>query len=677
MTRFDSHYFPWGRVAAIFTWLNGIAAHDLLAQPAENPQPPPAANLLDVDIAALVQTPIPKVFGASRREEEITRAPSSVTVIDADEIKKYGYRTLADVLASVRGLYVTYDRNYSFLGVRGFNRGDYNNRVLVLVDGHRINNNLSDGGFIGTEFLLDVDLIKQVEIIRGPVATLYGNNAFFGIINVTTRPPTSMTGFGAEVSGEGASFDTYKGRATWGKKFANEVEMLFSGSIYDSQGQEKLFFKEFNSPVTNNGIAENADDDGYKSTFGTVHWRDFTLQGGFITREKGNPTGQFGNGFNDPRHRTTDDRGYVDLSFRHDFTDIAEVRAKVYYDRYDFSRDQPGPDLTFPLNKEVLAGEWWGSEVQITKLFLDQHTLIAGAEYRDDFRQERRNFDVEPHLVYADTHRSTFNYGVFAQGDFAVLTNLHLNAGARYDQYGDNKPAGNPRIAFIFNPLPKSTIKAIYGTAFRAPNFFERTLNSDLAPETIRSFEVAYEQEIGNRQLGKYLSSSVSLFHNRIDDLISPRTDAAGFTVLQNILGADAQGVELELEGQWSNGLRGRASYTFQETEDRETHLTLTDSPKHLAKLNLSVPVVKEKLFADFELRYTSARTTLLGTEAGGFGLVNFTLFSQNLVKRLDLSASIYNLLDRKYNDPATSFHVQDVILQDGRNFRVKLTYRF
>ncbi len=637
--------------------------------------PAPAAPP-GISLEELLETPL--VVSASKWEQPITKAPSSITVIDAEEIKRYGHRTLADVLASVRGLYVTYDRNYSFLGARGVNRGDYNNRVLVLVDGHRINNNISDGGFIGTEFILDVDLIKQVEVIRGPVATLYGNNAFFGIINVTTRRGGSLTGVGGEASVEAGAFDTYKGRATWGHKFDNGLEMLFSGSIYDSAGGGKLFFKDFNSPATNNGIAEHADDDSYKSAFGTVSWRDFTLQGAFITREKGNPTAQFDTIFNDRRMRTTDDRGYVNLTFNHDFPEILEVSAKLHYDRYDLTRGQPAPLPEFgnPLNKEVEAGEWWGSEVQLTKRLFDQHTFILGAEYRDDFRQARTNFfQGAPSLGGGGTNRTTFNYGVFLQGDVAVVTNLHVNAGARYDQYGQNDPTANPRVALIFNPAPKAALKAIYGTAFRAPNFFERNFNPDLAPETIRTYELAYEQGIG-----AHLRSTVSLFANRIDDLISLESveiDGQVYQTYLNIKGADAQGMELELEGRWAGDLRGRLSYTFQETENRDTGSFLTDSPKHLAKLNLSVPVVKGKLFADFEVQYTSARTTLLGTEAGGFGIVNFTLFSQNLLQGLDLSASVYNLLDREYRDPASLFHQQALIERDGRTFRVKATYRF
>ena len=141
-----------------------------------------------------METPLipPLITGASKWTERATEAPSSVSVVTADEIKKYGYRTLAEILQGVRGLYVTYDRNYSYLGIRGFNLGDYNSRVLILVDGHRLNNNLSDGGFIGQEFILDVDLIEQVEVIRGPGSILYGNNAFFGVINVVTRSGRSM-----------------------------------------------------------------------------------------------------------------------------------------------------------------------------------------------------------------------------------------------------------------------------------------------------------------------------------------------------------------------------------------------------------------------------------------------------------------------------------------------------
>src|SRR6266581_7804782 len=153
---------------------------------------------------------------------------------------------------------------------------------------------------------------------------------------------------------------------------------------------------------------------------------------------------------------------------------------------------------------------------------------------------------------------------------------------------------------------------------------------------------------------------------------------------------ADTTGMELALEGFWTNGIRGRVSYSFQDTRNTSVSWEMPDSPNHMVKFNLSVPLYRDKIFAGAEFLYTSDRRslhnttdafgqpiTVQGGDAGGYGLVNLTLFSRNLIKNLELSASVYNLLDRRYSDPASHFHVQDTIEQDGRSFRLKLTYRF
>src|ERR1044071_8838784 len=205
------------------------------------------SDLTEVPLETLMQMEVPTVYSASKFEQKTTEAPSSISVVKADEIKLYGYRTLADVLRSLQGFYVSYDRNYAFLGTRGINLGDFNSRTLVLVDGHRINNNLTDGAYIDTAFILDVDLIDRVEVIRGPGSVLYGNNAFFGVINVVTRKGKQLDG--VEASAEYGGFDTWKGRVTLGKAFTNGIEVLLSGSFYDSEGEDKLFYKEFNTPA--------------------------------------------------------------------------------------------------------------------------------------------------------------------------------------------------------------------------------------------------------------------------------------------------------------------------------------------------------------------------------------------------------------------------------------------
>src|SRR5207248_3129476 len=132
---------------------------------AAEPPPPKSIDLTEMPLEDLMKLDVPKVYAASKVEQKTTEAPSSITIVTADEVKKYGYRTLADLLQSAQGFNVSYDRNYAFLGARGVSLGDFNSRVLLLVDGHRVNNNLSDGAAIGTDFILDIDVVDRVEII--------------------------------------------------------------------------------------------------------------------------------------------------------------------------------------------------------------------------------------------------------------------------------------------------------------------------------------------------------------------------------------------------------------------------------------------------------------------------------------------------------------------------------
>jgi outer membrane cobalamin receptor len=166
--------------------------------------------LLNLTLEDLMGIEVKTVSGASRFEQKETEAPANVTVITADDIKQYGYRTLAEILQRVTGLYTSYDRNYAYLGVRGFMRpGDYNTRFLLLVDGLRMNDNIYGSASIGTEFILDVDLIDRVETILGPSSSLYGSSAFLGIINIITRPAGSFGG--VELSGEGGELRYLQG----------------------------------------------------------------------------------------------------------------------------------------------------------------------------------------------------------------------------------------------------------------------------------------------------------------------------------------------------------------------------------------------------------------------------------------------------------------------------------
>jgi outer membrane receptor for ferrienterochelin and colicins len=141
------------------------------------------------------------------------------------------------------------------------------------------------------------------------------------------------------------------------------------------------------------------------------------------------------------------------------------------------------------------------------------------------------------------------------------------------------------------------------------------------------------------------------------------------------------------MEGKWDDGkITTRASYSLQHSENLAGGGGLPDSPMHMLKFNATAPIWKDKVFAGLEVQYTSKSQTIFyipsqgevnGGYVPGYTTVNFTLFSQNLVKNLDISASIYNLLDKAYSEPASQLHLQNAIQQDSRTFQVKLTYRF
>src|SRR5438309_572550 len=146
-----------------------------------------------------------------------------------------------------------------------------------------------------------------------------------------------------------------------------------------------------------------------------------------------------------------------------------------------------------------------------------------------------------------------------------------------------------------------------YGTAFRAPNFAELSdpRFQDIKPEEITGYELVYEQE-----LGRHLRSSLSGFYNQMRHLIV--FDSGNYTNFN----ADTKGLELALEGFWPSGIRGRASYSFQDTRNTSVAWQMPDSPNHMVKLNLSVPLVHEKIFAGVEFQLASNRRTLHNTTA-------------------------------------------------------------
>lgn len=624
---------------------------------------------------------IPAVYGASKYEQKLSEAPAAVSIITADEIDKYGYRTLADVLRSVTGVYTSSDRSYTYAGVRGFQRpGDYNGRILLLIDGYRINDNIFDQAFLGNESIVDVDTIDRVEIIRGPGSSLYGTNAFFATINVITKRGRDLKG--GEVTGEAGSFHSYKGRVAYGDKLESGAEILLAASRYDSRGQS-FFYPEFNAPATNNGIARGVDHEQYKNLFAKFSLRDLTLTAGYVSRDKVLPTGVFGTVFNDPATRVTDPQlGFVNLKFEHDLTDASRLMLRAGYSSYYYQGEYL---YSAGLTREKDYGRWWLTEAQLTQTLSARQRLVVGVEQQSNTRQDQNSYDHATSTALLEDHRTSKRHAFYLQDEYRLRDDLLMNAGVRHDKYDSFGGTTNPRLGLVYSATDRTTLKFLYGRAFRAPNVYESYYsdagsstpthkgNANLKPESVKTWEFVVEQSLRSG-----LRGAVSLYRYEIRDLITQQTDAAdGLEVFNNVSKIRATGMEFELEGKLASRLDGRASYAVQQNKDVDTGQTLTNSPRHLAKLNLNTPVIERKVFAGLEVLATSRRKTVAGNYADGFALVNAMLFSRRWIKGCELSAGVYNLFDRRYGDPVSADFRQDTIEQDGRTYRLKVKYEF
>jgi iron complex outermembrane receptor protein len=120
-----------------------------------------------------------------------------------------------------------------------------------------------------------------------------------------------------------------------------------------------------------------------------------------------------------------------------------------------------------------------------------------------------------------------------------------------------------------------------------------------------------------------------------------------------------------------------RASYSLQKAEDSLTGLELNNSPRHLGKMRLSVPLYKNYIIPGLGMQYRSSVKTLAGNKTHDQFVFDFTLLSKEWIKGLEISASIYNLFNSRIENPGAGEHLQDIIELNGRSFRIKATYRF
>jgi len=234
------------------------------------------------------------VVAASKYEQKQSEVAAAVSVITRGEIKAFGWRTLDAALASLPGIHTTYDRQYRYLGTRGFGLpGDFNTRVLVTINGNRVNDATYDAGPMGVQFPLDMDLVERIEFIPGPGGAVYGQNAMFGVVNVVTRGGASVDGIELAAAAQRPQ-GLREGRATWGKRLDNGVELLLSASGLHARGEDRLI--DFGAAGVS-GVAAGLDGDRDREFFARVARGGWSFDLVYGDHRKNDPTGAY---FSDP-----------------------------------------------------------------------------------------------------------------------------------------------------------------------------------------------------------------------------------------------------------------------------------------------------------------------------------------------------------------------------------------
>lgn len=619
-----------------------------------------------------------QVYSASRHSEDIRKAPSSVSIITAEDIRRYGWRTLGEALRSLRGFYISDNRQYTYLGVRGFMRpGDDNPRILLLVNGHRLNDKIYDTAAIGTEFPLDLDLVDHIEVVRGPGSSLYGTNAIFGVIDIITREPGQKAA--VEVSGDAGSLWSRRGRATlMGSR--GKMSGLLSGSMYRSAGNGRLYFPIFDTPLTNDGIAEDSDGSHDEQAFAELRYRDFRVEGLLGDRVRQFPTGTGGATFNDPANRDNDARGYLEASLSRKLGADTDLDIAVHYDAYDYvGSGDYGPPGSPPLAVRVKArADWIGVEGTVTQHF-GQQQFTGGAEYEYALGLKQWTYAIGQPDVFRSDEKPWLG-AVYGDAELNLIPHVTLHAGARWDKASDFENSLSPRGAAIWTPDDRTAVKYIVGMAFRDPNAYEAYYAdgvtvvpgpAPLKPEQILSHELAVD-----RNLKPWLSLTLDGFYNRLKDLINQVAEPdSTVSYFVNHDRMHAKGLEAELVAQHGTGWSARATYAATMTSADTDGQSAEDAPHTLATLHGSAPLASWGT-AGVELLYVSAMTDGRSTRVPASWLPNLTLATRPRWGGWQFSSTLYDALNRRWSSPAGPNDPEDQIQMDGRGWRFQVGYR-
>ena len=551
---------------------------------------------LAVATAAAAQEPPPGevklrdllVITATLHEQSVMDAPAAITVITAEEITARGYRSLAEILADVVGFNEVSDRNEETIATRGV-FASTTNKTLFLINGHRMNDLLL--GRYNVDQYLGLEAVERIELIRGPVAPLYGTGALVGVVNIITRRGRDVDG--ARLKLQGGPY-AQEGSFTWGK-LLGDYDVLFNFTFRDQRGQEidqpaskdfvddtvapqqkqpgKVYWRRY--PENFSGLLDVRSDDSSLTVRG-AHFRRVTprgAKGSFYVYDQEPLVPAF-----------TENDFYADYkkSWTFGAADANKITLEPALHHFAYFEQS---FLIFGANRKPPYGDRSGTlaemnnyQIKLTydRTFLDTVSATAGFDgllasmYRTDRFNIATNAATMTQSVvitpqgYAPSGRWSVA-GLYAQVVWS-LRSLAVTAGLRYDLFlfGDKADARpTPRLGLVWRPVEDLSLKLLYGESYLAPEYGHRLSkdpefvgNRNLDPETFRGGDlIALYQHQGVALMG-------DLYVNRVDHLINV-VDRTGGGDYKNSGPSLYLGFDSTAEAQVTPWLRLGAAYSL------------------------------------------------------------------------------------------------------------------
>jgi len=564
---------------AIAVAVLALAALPAAAQTESIAEPPKALKQLSLEELFDLE-----VTSVSQKPEPVSKTAAAVHVVTADDLRRMGVVSIPEALRYIPGVEVARvdSRSYA-ITARGFN-GTVANKLLVLMDGRSVYTPLYSGVFWDVQEAFMED-IEQIEVIRGPGATVWGANAVNGVINIISKSAASTQGF--LVTGGGGN-----------------RERGFGGARYGGTLGPKAFFRVYGKDYDRGpSLLPNGDDAGDASRL----W-----QGGFRTDWAPTPAdgitvqGDIYGSSIDQRNRDATEMsgGNALAHWARRFSERSSLQIQAYYDRT--KRDVPS---TFGETLDTY-------DLTLNHRFAPaaRHDLVWGLGYRitsDDVRNSPGLAFLPPRL----THRL---YTGFVQDEVTLSANrLFLTVGSKVEHNDYTEFEYQPGVRLAWTPTPTQTIWGAASRAVRAPSRIDRDLfvpsqppyflagDSTFASEELLAFELGYKTQPTSE-----LTTSISTFYNTYDKLRSLETGS--FPIfLGNGLEGRTYGVEAEAACQVVSRWRLSAGYTFLRlildvdptSTDTQQETQEGDSPRHQAFLRSSLKLSHALTF-DASARY-------------------------------------------------------------------------